>query len=1267
MEVDLELERLRADNHALAEELQQCQVDKDFVWSLWRKLQVANPDITQAVSMVVQREKEKSELKDRKVLSILQLKDDKIEELHATVSSQARELQDARAKKLEQQSDVAVVRNDNQVLKEKLAALEDQTRSMKTREQNMDEYHRQVINELQSEKEVLLRQVSEQEKNLSAFETQSEELRSELKNVVTQKAALERQVKTLQKDITDKVGKFEELLKDVDNARRLVQKYETQLRQNALEIEGKNTELETVRHELSELWNSHHQLNEHATQQAELIRQLQNLQQDTQKMLKNQEDAYCIEATSLQQMYAELTTRFEVSKQAEADLRREMLSLKKQLFERDDTIVQLQHRLDMAQIDGRLQRDQQESFIHSDKENLESAKLQMESLMTENHLLKDNLQEKNRIIEGLESKLEQLFKLDIDHPDERSHSTPISRVYRSVALSPFRPRSRSASPLTAGTFRSSERRSASPSTRLSSSQDLQKTLSIAEGKVVELKALLKLKSEEVKELRHAHDKRLERLKSLQTSYRLAKEQLKTFEEDQEMKNKKKKLKKSHPRELQKENSDAVWNDLALYKKEAKTLQTHKMNLEEENDMLRVQTSQDAATIHELRMALEQEKEELEYQLQQRDMEKTEKYTSDVSGLQRELEDKSQRLDRCERELKQTADLQEKLLGERRVLRSELTELKQAASTYRIEIASLKREINRLEKTVERGKLLLRREAGASRGKRTRRPLSVRQPSKNVSSSTDKSSSMFEEADDDDWEEVTSETEETLTESDSLGRAIVSASRSLVTNSESADSAHRPTHFRLRSKIKQKKPVCRPAPSARVVRPSTRDVQCSTSDHCFRRKIYRDASTSPVAVFSSSPTKRSPTQRPLTKRKPMQQRVESLQQQLTAVRDSRSSALKTVRDLKETNEQLHTDLNLANQRLKMAKQNIQKLSEDLDRAVREKEDVECRLVGESTLSDSRRTEQEWKALESRLKSATFEVTRQGGLIRTLRTEAETATDQVKSLQDRVNRLERDNTQKRSLLEEQRSRLKQARDSVHNEATLISDLEAKVHQLTDANEKMKIQLESSKKRLTVILKEKKEYEERFFKATSELEKKNKQLSECQVRKADLESAMSDLESTAQHQLHGLASHSEAAIEAIQVQLKASHTKLQIFQKFVKTLVHEVCVRCQQARSLTKQYSQHLERHRLPVDRSLQKAQSVARDILNISQSDMDELMSVDIDRENIDTEIEDEKRRDKKWSKKCERLMMSQEDFVLPLVEMIMEKVDERQELISKLAS
>lgn len=31
------------------------QADKEFVWSLWKRLQVANPDLTQAVSLIVER------------------------------------------------------------------------------------------------------------------------------------------------------------------------------------------------------------------------------------------------------------------------------------------------------------------------------------------------------------------------------------------------------------------------------------------------------------------------------------------------------------------------------------------------------------------------------------------------------------------------------------------------------------------------------------------------------------------------------------------------------------------------------------------------------------------------------------------------------------------------------------------------------------------------------------------------------------------------------------------------------------------------------------------------------------------------------------------------------------------------------------------------------------------------------------------------------------------------------------------------------------
>lgn len=57
----------------LEEELRNTQADKDFVWSLWRQLQVNNPDLTGAIACAIQREKEKAEQKDKKVIHNTQI------------------------------------------------------------------------------------------------------------------------------------------------------------------------------------------------------------------------------------------------------------------------------------------------------------------------------------------------------------------------------------------------------------------------------------------------------------------------------------------------------------------------------------------------------------------------------------------------------------------------------------------------------------------------------------------------------------------------------------------------------------------------------------------------------------------------------------------------------------------------------------------------------------------------------------------------------------------------------------------------------------------------------------------------------------------------------------------------------------------------------------------------------------------------------------------------------------------------------------------
>ncbi|XP_029020840.1 centlein-like [Betta splendens] len=104
---------------SLSDELMQCQADKEFVWSLWKRLQVANPDLTQAVSLVVEREKHKAELKDRKVLEILQSKDYKIQELEQKVTGQQQEI-NSLVQRTTADGEIALMKEELTALREQL-------------------------------------------------------------------------------------------------------------------------------------------------------------------------------------------------------------------------------------------------------------------------------------------------------------------------------------------------------------------------------------------------------------------------------------------------------------------------------------------------------------------------------------------------------------------------------------------------------------------------------------------------------------------------------------------------------------------------------------------------------------------------------------------------------------------------------------------------------------------------------------------------------------------------------------------------------------------------------------------------------------------------------------------------------------------------------------------------------------------------------------------------------------------------------------------
>lgn len=1289
-----EISRLQSENRILSEDLRQCQNDKDFVWSLWKKLQVANPDVTKAISLVVQREKEKAEIKDRKVLEVLQLKDDKIEELQTLLTLRSRELGEIASVRIDHQQELQRFQREIDQLRDQNAAMEIQMRSVEFREKTSGDSHRNTMESLSQDKNDL-------EQKCRKLSTEIEVVRAERESIIAQKVTFENKVRQLECDIEEKVNKFESIIREFGEAKKLLQQYEVKTQKLTKENEFKNKELETVRKELSELWNSHNQLTDHSSQQADLIRQLQSLQHDTQKMLKNQEDAYCMETNSLQDMYKDLTNRYESAKKAQSEMRQDVHNLRKELLEKDSIIASLQGKVDGYQ---RRQRSRSPGTSGSFIDDRPSADLEIKirGMQREINLLKDELEDKDRLIERLEQENDKLnIEFDVSglNRRERTHSTP-AREVRSVALSPIKSSSRG---------EQSRSRSLSPVRRVKDGPpprqgDLRHRLLQTERKLDDTKNMLKLKNRELEELKKAHSKRLDRLKSAQTDYKILKDQLKLYEDENSNKLERgRKKKRTDSRELRQENSDKVWNELAVFKTENRSLVVEKMSLEEEIDMLRVQASQDAATLHELKVALEQERESRQYDKKKSEYQNQEKsdLQSELTLTKSEVQSKSIRLDKLERDFRELQSEKEALLEERRNLRSEITELKQGNSKHRMETANLKRDINRLERELEEERLTKQFQAakeklsskqtkpsGITRRAETKnKSRAAHRYQKALNKSIEKMRSVFNNFEEEGWEEIPeSESIDEETESDSLGQAIVDLSQCHTPphSDESMDHRHtikrnlRPLSFKMAS-LRNRRVGIRNVHSRNRGNSRAHSMKVADSN---KGVSHREFGTSPrkPAVKEFSPSPRIQEQRAYEQRvqasnhlarqaKQLKQRVGYLTQQITTLRESRGTAVKALEQQKEMNQQQQADLNLANQRLRMAKQNIQKLTTDMDKVLQEKASLEAQLVEENrhTTATDKHTEQDWKILESRLKASSNELCRQSNQARQLKQENEQQHEQIRGLQERVSRLERDNNQKRTLLEDQRVKLKLAQTNAKSEQNANEEMETRIKLVQDTSDRLKIQVESYKKRLSAVTREKRDYEERFLKVNTELEKKNKHFIESQTRRMELESAVGELEKTAQQQLRGLASQSETAIEAAQKKLSEAYYAIQQYQLFVKSLGQELIKRLNQSRFHLKETLCHREKEskQSQANASLQRAQAMAKDILNLSQSDLEDIMSADGDPERMEDDISTDKKRDRRWSKKCEKLLNSKEDFVNPLVDLFVQKIEEMCELSSKL--
>ncbi|KFU88678.1 Centlein, partial [Chaetura pelagica] len=255
-------------------------------------------------------------------------------------------------------------------------------------------------------------------------------------------------------------------------------------------------------------------------------------------------------------------------------------------------------------------------------------------------------------------------------------------------------------------------------------------------------------------------------------------------------------------------------------------------------------------------------------------------------------------------------------------------------------------------------------------------------------------------------------------------------------------------------------------------------------------------------------------------------------------------------------------------------------------------------------------------------------------------------------------------KRHLIEDLRTRLKanQENEKISNET--LESLERKVKALAEDCLNKKTSIYSLKQRLDVVTREKSQYEEMYHKAKDELEKKDLKLSNLESKMIETECAMTELETTASQQLHGLAKQSGQALETVQKKLLLTNDKVEEFMTFVKALTRELQQSVQELRTKIKQ-AKKMGKARACKKSLSQESVQLAASILNVSTADVEEILEVEDDEETAKTKMEFEK--DKQWLQYIQKLLEAQFPFAAYLMDAIQEKLNENKKLVEEYSS
>ena len=1054
------MEDLMAENRAILEELSQCKADKDFVWNLWRRLQSVQPDVTSVVSMVIAREKEKSEHKDKKVLEILQMKDEKIKELTEKVLSAEDESHYSKTR----YHDLLI---ENEELKQKL---DDREKEFSSREKEMSEENsylssllkahqlqketddqtvKENLDRIEEEKNQLKIRIAVLEKQVSDF---SEE-KLKMASAIEVNATLEEKIKSLENELSLLTLKCTEVAKNCDEAElklndkeNIVKEQLETLKEKSEMIAQLEGDLAAVKSELEQSRASYNQVTAQVSEQARIIQQLEDNQNKKRVALMDREQEYRKGIASLQKTVADLQARCAVYQESEAKFLQDFdrfkenaVKQKEELNVKELIIEELKDAVRDGIRSGEVSRREEE--VDKGDRRFTEKKVRLEAKMT-----KFQREEKpGSLEERQEGEL-----VDLSDKIVEESGSEVTRNQESI-----------------------ERRL----DKISTLRELESRLGESHKTVDELKKLLELKEAELVETRRAHLQRQQRYRMLRENYQLVLEQIKTYEASNADGTGSVKSLPDRPeeRELRHLDSDQVWKELAHYRHGYEELAKERHDVLEEIDVLRVQHAHNIANIQELRVQLGEEREE--NSALQSKIVSAEKAFDALRVEVQKLEDQVQSWqEKALRGQTISSDLEDV----NQLLRQEIKALQGQNKALTEEFSGLAGEFENLKKRYDE---MVNKEMNKT-------TIEVEIPdAKEVATHTDSADKTTQA----ETEQLAKQHVESLSSYDEQVRRI--ADRILSSASKEAEV---PEQTRGITQSTQTDTIPRFVDAGVHVNLDAEDASSMDEEEAI--DIKGSVKKSMVSKEGSARTQRTPQPKKVLRKTPkknewasMKQRILSLTQEVSALRQSKDKAVKALNVQKYDFESLQTEYNSLLSKLQVSRNSVQHLTDSFKLCLQEKDLLAAELKEKNEVESrpNALSIAEWKRLEEELRLATMECIRLASIVRTVGSENEDLRTKLKDAQENCSRLEHAVTQKKTLVEEMKSKMRDVEEKAKRDSGTAKNLEERLSQCKEREKTNRVRIDTLEHRLDGESREKQNYYQQLLSCQKELKKKAQQL--------------------------------------------------------------------------------------------------------------------------------------------------------------------------------